>query len=78
MVNINEFKAAMVRKGLTAGELAEMIGISRQSLSYRINNAIDFRISEVERISQILGLSLEEKNLIFFGNQVDRAPTTTD
>lgn len=78
MVNINEFKAAMVRKGLTAGELAEMIGISRQSLSYRINNAIDFRISEVERISQILGLSLEEKNLIFFGNQVDRAPTATD
>ena len=78
MVNINEFKAAMVRKGLTAGELAELIGISRQSLSYRINNAIDFRISEVERISQILGLSLEEKNLIFFGNQVDRAPTTTD
>lgn len=78
MVNINEFKAAMVRKGLTAGELAELIGISRQSLSYRINNAIDFRISEVERISQILGLSLEEKNLIFFGNQVDRSPTATD
>lgn len=75
MVNINEFKAALVRKGLTAGDLAEMIGISRQSLSYRMNNIVEFRISEVEKVSQILGLTLEEKNLIFFENQVGILPT---
>lgn len=75
MTNTNEFKAALVRKGITSGELAEMIGISRQSLSYRMNNIVEFRISEVEKIAQILGLSLEEKNLIFFDSQVDKAPT---
>lgn len=76
MVNVNEFKAALVRKGLTAGDLAEMIGISRQSLSYRMNNIVEFRISEVEKVSQILGLTLEEKNLIFFENQVGIMPTS--
>lgn len=75
MTNKNELKAALARKGMTATALAEMIGISRQSLSYRINNSVEFRISEVEKISQILGLSLEEKNLIFFGNQVDKVST---
>ena len=52
-----------------------MIGISRQSLSYRMNNIVEFRISEVEKVSQILGLTLEEKNLIFFENQVGIMPT---
>lgn len=75
MTNTNEFKAALVRKGITSGELAEMIGLSRQSLSYRMNNIVEFRISEVEKIAQILGLNLEEKNLIFFGSQVDKTPT---
>lgn len=74
MTNTNEFKAALVRKGMTAGDLAEMIGISRQSLSYRMNNIVEFRISEVEKISQILELTLEEKNLIFFENQDGKMP----
>lgn len=75
MTNTNEFKAALVRKGMTAGDLAELIGISRQSLSYRMNNIVEFRISEVEKISQILELTLEEKNLIFFENQDGKMPT---
>ena len=75
MTNTNKFKAALVRKGMTAGDLAELIGISRQSLSYRMNNIVEFRISEVEKISQILELTLEEKNLIFFENQDGKMPT---
>lgn len=75
MVNTNLFKAALVRNGMNTQDLAERIGMLRQSLSYRINNIVEFRISEVEKISQILGLSLEEKNLIFFANQVDESPT---
>lgn len=75
MVNTNLFKAALVRNGMNTQDLAERIGMLRQSLSYRINNIVEFRISEVEKISQILGLTLEEKNLIFFANQVDETPT---
>ena len=66
VTNKKELRAAMIRKGFTTTTLAERIGISRQSLSKKMNNHREFRISEAEQIAQILGLTLKEKTNIFF------------
>ena len=76
VTNTKEFKAALIRKGMTASELAERLNLSRTSLSYKMNNVREFRISEAELIAEILGLSPEEKVLIFFTGQVDKTPTS--
>lgn len=75
MTNTKEFKIALLRKGITAGELAEMIGMSRPSLSYKINNQRMFTVTEISKISEILGLSLIEKERIFFDNEVAKIST---
>ena len=78
MTNTKEFKIALLRKGITAGELAEMVGMSRPSLSYKINNQRMFTVTEISKISEILGLSLIEKERIFFDNEVAKISTTEE
>lgn len=67
MTNTLEFKAMLVRSGYTADQLAKEIGMSRQSLSYKTNNKREFTASEINSIAKVLGLTLEEKEVIFFG-----------
>ena len=45
-------------------EVAEKIGISLQSLSYKINNKIEFRASEMERLCNLLNIT--DKDSYFF------------
>lgn len=78
MTNTKEFKIALLRKGITAGELAEMVGMSRPSLSYKINNQRMFTVTEISKISEILGLSLIEKERIFFDNEVAKISTAEE
>ena len=75
MTNKKEFKIALIRKGLTASDLADTIGMSRQSMSYKINNIRMFTVSEIAKISDVLGLTLIEKERIFFDNQVGEMST---
>lgn len=75
MTNASEFKIALLRSGLTAYELADSIGMSRQSLSYKINNVREFTATEIARIADVLKLTVAEKERIFFGNEVDKMST---
>ena len=67
MTNTTELKAMMVRNGYTAEQLAKEIGMTPQSLSYKINNKREFTATEINNVSKALGLTLEEKEIIFFG-----------
>lgn len=40
MLNANEFKAAIVRKGLTQKEVADSLNISAKTLSNRISKGV--------------------------------------
>lgn len=57
------FNGFMVAAGYNIGRLAKEIGMSRATLSSRINGKSDFTRSEMEEIAAILGRSPEE---IFF------------
>lgn len=71
MTDTNKLKAALALKGMTAGDLADMIGMSRQSISYKMNNIREFKVKEIIAISEALNLTLEEKEAIFFADKVD-------
>ncbi len=58
--------AKMALNGYTAYKLAEDIKLSRQSMSYKINGKREFNVNEINAISGLLNLTLEERDEIFF------------
>lgn len=54
-------------KGMTQAKLAKAIGISRQSMCYKVNNKREFKPSEMNKILEALGITdYELKERIFF------------
>lgn len=68
MTNGKLLKEIAKAKQVTLQELAEALGLTRQGLSKKIENRSEFRVSEVSKLSEILGLSEQQKQEIFFCN----------
>ena len=66
MTDTRAFKAAMVLANKTMGHLAEALGISRTTLSNKVNNKSDFTASEISALSSELNLDGSQQNSIFF------------
>lgn len=57
MTNTNKLNAKIMESGLTQAKVAKMLGISCQSLSYKINNGVDFKATEINHLCKILNIS---------------------
>lgn len=69
MVDKNKLAGAIASKGLTQKKLAEMIGISKNTISAKMNNKSSFDTDEIERICRVLGIKdITEKANIFLAN----------
>lgn len=67
LINTKELEVYITRSGLTKKEIAKEMGISTMTLYKKINNITEFKASELETISKLLGINdLKEKNYIFF------------
>ena len=66
MVKTELLREAIDRSGLKLGFIADEIGISRQSLASKIDGLYDFKVSEVSKLSKLIGLSATDRNTIFF------------
>ncbi len=66
MTNGKLLKEIAKTKQITLQELAEALGLTRQGLSKKIENRSEFRVSEVSKLAEILGLSEKQKQEIFF------------
>lgn len=55
-MNSNLLRAALAQQGMTQGKLAELVGISPNSLSRKRNGKRQFTLGEVEAISRVLEL----------------------
>lgn len=55
-MNVNLIRGKMVEAGLTQSELALKVGMSRNSLSRKLTGKRDFRLDEVCRICDVLGI----------------------
>lgn len=58
--------------------IAERMGISRQSLYLKIKGEREFKVSEVTKLCDILRLTDEEKNSVFFADRVDKIDNITN
>lgn len=51
-------RAEVARKGKNQGDLAKLLGITRQGISQRMLGRVDFRVSEVQKIADYLGVPM--------------------
>ena len=58
-------------KGLSISMIAVSLGISRQGLYNKLNGKREFKSSEIAKLSELLGLSKDEREAIFFADYVD-------
>lgn len=72
MTDTKRFKAALALRGYTMEKLANELGITLATLSYKVNNIRQFQIREIQAIKRILELSVEERDEIFFAENVDK------
>ncbi|WP_317300906.1 helix-turn-helix transcriptional regulator [Allobaculum stercoricanis] len=72
MTDTKRFKAMMALKGYTLECLAKELGLSIATLSYKINNIRQFKVNEIKAIQIIWNLTPEERDAIFFADEVDK------
>lgn len=71
LVNVNKLKGKIVECGLSVSALAERIGIDKATLYRKISeNGDPLTIRDADKISEVLNLSKEEVNDIFFSQYV--------
>lgn len=66
MVNENLLKSKIVLFGDTLSDLADYIGITRQTLTMKISGVTSFTQPEIKRIIMKYDLTPEETETIFF------------
>lgn len=69
-MNINEFKAEVVRNGMTLEEFSNKAGIARATLYRRFKEPNTFTLGEITGISETLDLTNERVMNIFFSGKV--------
>lgn len=72
-----EAKIREQRKGgLSKGDIAKALGITPTTFSQKLGGKSDFTVSEAYQIYELLGLSRNEFDAIFYAPKVDDMPTT--
>jgi predicted transcriptional regulator len=62
-----KLKKVIAEKGLMHKAVAEKLGISPYGFALKLNGTTDFKVSEMNRVCEVLSLTSEERNRIFFG-----------
>ncbi|CAM3512232.1 helix-turn-helix domain-containing protein [Erysipelothrix anatis] len=76
MTNTQLLKILMLKKGIKQKQIAETLSITPQSVYRKVNGINEWKGSEITRIVEMLDLSREESDAIFFGKKVDFKSTT--
>ena len=71
MTDYDLLKKKMADSGMTITAIAQKSGILRESL-YNKLAGIEFKASEIQALSDVLRLTTEERDQIFFAPEVDK------
>ena len=66
MVKLDLLNNRIKDSGMTVVSIAEKTGVSRETLYNKLNGIVDFKASEILSISDVLRLSVKERDEIFF------------
>ena len=70
MTNKNLILAKMTEKGIRREDAAERLGISLNAFNMKLGNETEFKASEIQALSKMLGIS-RQKDKYFFADLVD-------
>lgn len=70
MTNENKLRGRMAEMGYNLTSLSEAISISRPALRKRLANTSDFRVSEIERVCDVLQIPKKDVSVYFFSPDV--------
>ena len=77
MTNTNLLRQKIEESGLKLQFIADKLGISRATLTAKINGTSEFNQTEIQTLCDLLNIkSLKEKNSIFFFNVQTKMPTS--
>lgn len=69
-MNKNAFKAVMVYHGDTQKVVADVLGISAQTIGDKLNGMTDFTQSEIQVLAERYKLTPAQVDEIFFGGEL--------
>lgn len=70
MFDKNKFRAKIIESGLTTEKLANVLGINAATLYRKINGNSDFSRSEIQILRQVLNMSPQAMDEIFFATEL--------
>lgn len=76
MTDYAKLKGLMAERGLEVTKLAELLGVSRQSASGKINGKAPISLTDARVIAEALNMTKEERDMIFFAGCVNSEATT--
>lgn len=67
MLKAQQIKGRIISQGLSVSKVSEMLGINKSTMYKKLkDDGETFTIKEVRKLSEILKLSLDDVNRIFF------------
>lgn len=66
MTDTKEFEIALLKSGKDKKDIADLLGVTLQTIYNKINNIVDFKSREIIAISNYLKLSNKQRDKIFF------------
>lgn len=75
-MDLLKLDGAIERSGLKHKAIAEKLGITAQGFRKKRKGVTEFKVSEVNVLTELLTLTDEEKEDIFFGPSVDKKETS--
>lgn len=66
MTNTSALRDAVAKSGLKYGKIAGEMGISSYTLQKKIDNKVEFKASEIVKLSDLLSLCDTDRSAIFF------------
>lgn len=66
-MDVNKLKGKIIEKGMNVERLADKIGVDRSTLYRKLDSAEKFTVGEVNKIKNVLELSMQDASDIFFG-----------
>lgn len=71
MINSKKLMKKLDESGMKKKYIAEKLGLSTYGLSLKINNENEFKVSEVEKICNLLNITVKDREDIFFAKSVE-------
>lgn len=70
MIDYDKLRGALAERHVTRDAVADALGVSRQSATYKLTGKTKMTVYDAKKISDLLEFSVDDRDTIFFANDV--------